>query len=225
MCRINEPIDALRVVFSRHGLPDVICSDNATCFKAAQFASFLNSHGIEHVTSPPYSPASNGQGERGVRVIKDLLSKQKKTDSVRNRLARVLLYYRCVPHSTTQVAPSIALNGRRLVTARDRISPIYSNNRPSVNIKQMRQYEIGDSVLALNVRNGPKWYQTRFVQKLGINVYDVPVPELDVIWKRHCNQLSCIPNVVDALASQGTSDLIVEQQPCLGKEIGLDDLC
>ena len=54
--------------------------------------------------------------------------------------------------STTQVAPSIALNGRRLVTARDRINPMYSNNRSSVNIKQMRQYEIGDSVLALNVK-------------------------------------------------------------------------
>ena len=69
----------------------------------------------------------------------------------------------------------------------------------------------GQCVTAL--RNGLKWYQAKIVQKLGINVYDVHVPELDVIWKRHCNQLSYIPNIVDAPAPQGLSDLIVEQQP------------
>ena len=32
---VQETIDTLRIIFSRHGLPDVICSDNATCFSAA----------------------------------------------------------------------------------------------------------------------------------------------------------------------------------------------
>ena len=107
---VQETIDTLIVIFSRHGLPDVICSDNATCFTSSYFSSFLSSFGIEHITSPPYSPSSNGQAERGVRVIKDLLKKQQSTESLRNRLARVLFYYGCVPHNVTQIAPSVALN-------------------------------------------------------------------------------------------------------------------
>ena len=192
---VQETIDTLRLVFSRHGLPDVICSDNATCFTAAEFACFLKNNGVEHVTSPPYSPASNGQAERGVRVVKDLLNKQKKTESFRNRLCRVLFYYRCAPHNVTQTAPSIALNGRKLVTAKDRINPMFSNikERPNVNTK-MRQFETGDNVLALNVRGKPKWLRGKVVRRLGVTVYLVHVPELDITWKRHCNQLLAIPN-------------------------------
>lgn len=228
---VQETIDLLRIVFSRHGLPDVICSDNATCFSATQFSSFLRKHGIEHVTSPPYSPASNGQAERGVRVIKDLLKKQQKTDPFRNRLARVLFHYRCVPHNVTQMAPSIALNGRRLVTVKDRINPMYSNSKPVCDVKQMKRFMIGDDVLALNVRNGPKWYKARIVQQLGVNVYEVYVLDLDVLWKRHWNQLSYIPAVSETPQSQ--SETAVEQAPsvpCRGTRIrrpvlryGVDD--
>jgi hypothetical protein len=61
----------------------------------------------------------------------------------------------------------------------------------------MKQYEIGDDVLALNFRGSPKWYKAIIVQKLGTNVYEVSVPELDVIWKRHWNQLCDIPSISD----------------------------
>lgn len=211
---VQETIDALRLVFSRHGLPDVICSDNATCFSSAQFASFLQHNGIEHVTSPPYSPASNGQAERGVRVIKDLLKKQKQNDSLRNRLSRVLFYYRCVPHNVTQIAPSVALNGRRLISLKDRINPMYSSNKS--DNKQMRQFEIGDDVLALNLRNGPKWYKAVIIQKLGTNVYEVSVPELDIIWKRHWNQLSYIPDATDVPTGQSDDQAGIHDVPRRG---------
>ena len=34
---VSETIDALSVVFARHGLPDVLVSDNASCFTAFEF--------------------------------------------------------------------------------------------------------------------------------------------------------------------------------------------
>ena len=57
-----ETVDTLRVIFSRNGLPDTIVSDNATSFTAYEFNEFIANSGICHLTSPPYSPSSNGQG-------------------------------------------------------------------------------------------------------------------------------------------------------------------
>ena len=57
---VSETIDALRVIFSRNGLCDILVSDNATSFTAAEFRDFVKVNGIEHVTPPPYCPSSNG---------------------------------------------------------------------------------------------------------------------------------------------------------------------
>ena len=141
---VQETIDTLRVIFSRHGLPDVICSDNATCFTSSYFSSFLSCFGIEHLHLTLRLPMARRRGGGGVRVrvIKDLLKKQQSTESLPNRIARVLLYYRCVPHNVTQIAPSVALNGRRLVTLKDRINPLFVHNKNKVDEKPRRQFEI-----------------------------------------------------------------------------------
>ena len=72
---VEDTIDALRMIFSRNGLCDTLVSDNATSFSSDKFSEFLKDNGINHITPPPYSPATNGQAERGVRVVKDLLHK------------------------------------------------------------------------------------------------------------------------------------------------------
>lgn len=192
---VQDTVDALRCIFSRNGLCDVLVSDNATCFTAAEFKQFLNNNGISHITSPVYLPSSNGQAERSVRVIKDLMKKHNDCGSFRTRLAKVLFHYRCVPHSVTQIAPSVALNNRKFVTAKDRVNPKYCYSSISKNkTQQIPQFDIGQNVLALNLREGPKWYNATVIQKLGINVYNVHVKQLDAIWKRHINQLLSIPD-------------------------------
>ena len=60
-------IQKLRSVFSTHGLPEVIVSDNGTSFTSEEFATFIHSNGIKHWTSAPYHPASNGLAERAVQ--------------------------------------------------------------------------------------------------------------------------------------------------------------
>ena len=42
----------------------------------------------------------------------------------------------------------------------------------------MRQFEIGEDVLALNLRDGPKWLKARITHRLGNNVYHVCVFEI-----------------------------------------------
>ena len=55
-------------------------------------------------------------------------------------------------------------------------------------------------MLALNLRPGPKWYTGVIVDKLGVNIYEVFINELEILWRRHANQLkaTCVskdPNI------------------------------
>ena len=133
---VSETVDTLRVIFSRHGLCDTIVSDNATCFTAREFKDFLYKHGIHHITSPPYVPSSNGQGERCVRVFKELLKKNN-SGSLKTRLAKSPMHYRTVPHSTTHVVPSVALNNLKYITLKDRINPRFAVSQSALNKVKM----------------------------------------------------------------------------------------
>ena len=208
---VEETIDVLRLIFSRNGLCDVLVSDNASCFTAQQFQEFCKSNCIQHITPPPYSPASNGQAERGVRVIKDLLKKCSSAGTLKTRLAKILLYYRSVPHSVTQVAPSVALNNRKFVTLKDRVNPNYCYvQKPVSDDKRLPKFKVGDKVLALNLRDGPKWYLSTVVQQMGINVFNVLIHQLNVIWKRHSNQLLAVSTVDE---EQSENVVFVESKP------------
>ena len=75
-----------------------------------------------------------------------------------------------------------------MVTLRDRINPNFVSSNQTEG-KKIRCFEVGDNVLVLNVRPGPKWYRGIVVEKLGINIYDVYINDLDMMWRRHTNQL------------------------------------
>ena len=62
----------LRSIFATRGLPEIIVSDNVTTFTSAQFQEFMTRNGINHITSAPYHPATNGLAERAVQTLKIL---------------------------------------------------------------------------------------------------------------------------------------------------------
>ena len=45
-------MQCLRSVFARFGVPDMVVSDNGTCFVSSEFEHFLERNGIWHTTSP-----------------------------------------------------------------------------------------------------------------------------------------------------------------------------
>ena len=57
-------IEALKSVLSRHGIPEVIMSDNGLQFASEEFAGFTKGYNFHHVTSSPLFPQSNGHAER-----------------------------------------------------------------------------------------------------------------------------------------------------------------
>ena len=89
----------------------------------------------------------------------------------------------------TQIPPCVSLNNRKYITPKDKLNPRYFDYSSECTKKSVPKFNIGDKVLVLNLRAGPKWFEGTIVQVKGINVYDVHVHILDAIWKRHTNQL------------------------------------
>ena len=62
--------------FYLFGFPLAIQTDNGPQFRGP-FKSFCERLGIEHITSSPYNPSSNGLAEAAVKSAKSLLQKAK----------------------------------------------------------------------------------------------------------------------------------------------------
>ena len=87
----QQVVRVLRNLFSTHGLPDVIVSDNGTAFTSVEFETFMKRNGIRHVRCAPYHPSSNGLAERAVQTFKEAMKKTKGDIDV--RIARFLFQY------------------------------------------------------------------------------------------------------------------------------------
>ena len=128
-------IEELRSLFAKFGLPEMVVTDNGTCFVSAEFEQFLPSNGVKRTTSAPYHPASNGLAERAVQMVKTGLKKVK-DGTMSTRLAKVLLTYCVSLQSTTGQAPAELLLGRRPRTRLDLLQP---NMTERVERKQQQQ--------------------------------------------------------------------------------------
>jgi len=97
-------ISAIKFIFGRHGIPEILISDNAPQYSSHKFAS---GYDFKHVTSSPYHPQGNGESERAVKTVKKLL-----VNSRDPNLA--LLAYCSTPLLWCNLFPSQLLMGRQL---------------------------------------------------------------------------------------------------------------
>ena len=67
----------LKEMFSEHGIPKVLCSDNSPQYASAQFTEFCTSWGVTHETSSPHYQQSNGFAEACVKSMKHALQHAK----------------------------------------------------------------------------------------------------------------------------------------------------
>ncbi|XP_013928944.1 PREDICTED: vomeronasal type-2 receptor 26-like [Thamnophis sirtalis] len=118
-------IQILEAIFTTHGIPDVLVSDNGPQFTSDTFQQYLASLGIRHAQMAPYHPAGNGMAERAVRSAKETLARLSHLPWP----ARLQAYLRA-QHSTPCQAsgrcPSEILMGRWLRTTLDRLHPSYA---------------------------------------------------------------------------------------------------
>ena len=57
-------IAKLKTLFARHGIPEVVKSDNGPQYSSREFAEFAKRWDFKHVTSSPMYPQSNGLAEK-----------------------------------------------------------------------------------------------------------------------------------------------------------------
>ena len=68
-------------IFARHGIPNVLRSDNGPQFTSDEFKRFSSQWGFSHISVSPYHPQANGLAEKYVHIIKRLLIKASDTKS------------------------------------------------------------------------------------------------------------------------------------------------
>ncbi|BHF67904.1 hypothetical protein SprV_0301093300 [Sparganum proliferum] len=114
----SATIAFLRRIFSQHGLPEVLVSDNGSQFTSSTFEDSCRQHNLQHLRSPPYHPQSNCQAERFVDTFKRALVKAR-GEGTTDEIAQAFLFsYRTTPKSASRggVSPAEALMGRKLRT-------------------------------------------------------------------------------------------------------------
>ncbi len=105
-------INAIKSMFARHGVPDVVISDNGPQFGSKEFADFAKDWGFEHQTSSPHYPRSNGLAESAVKTVKQMI---KKCQETKQDFHKALLAYRSTPLQNG-LSPSQMLMNRRVKT-------------------------------------------------------------------------------------------------------------
>ena len=158
-------IEQLLNVFTTHGLPNTIVSDNGSVFTSDEFTQFVKQNGIEHIRTSPYHPVSNGLAERSVQTFKMGL-KRITEGSLQSRLNKFLFQYRLTPQTTTGLSPAKLMFGRRLRSQLDLLMPSVATR---VNVRQqqqkvhhdtnckLREFDVGDEVYIRNFKGTPLW--------------------------------------------------------------------
>ena len=71
----NQIFTHCKSQFTRHGIPDTFISDNGPQFSSFAFKQFAQQYQVEHCSTGPYYPTSNGMAERSVQIMKALIKK------------------------------------------------------------------------------------------------------------------------------------------------------
>ena len=101
----NGVIAALRPIFARHGIPEIVRSDNRPQYVSQEMTNFATSYGFVQITSSPDYPRSSGLSERTVKTVKAMLEKS-------NDPHLALLSYRSTELSWCNLSPQCTVTDR-----------------------------------------------------------------------------------------------------------------
>ncbi|XP_055599174.1 uncharacterized protein K02A2.6-like [Uranotaenia lowii] len=194
----SKVIKKFAKIFSVFGLPDIVVTDNGPPFSSQTFINFLKNQGIEVLKSPPYHPSSNGQAERMVRLVKDVLKKymlepEIKSWDTEDQLNYFLFNYRNTCVTSEERFPSEKIFKYRPKTLIDLINPKYHFSRnmieQPVEYKHRKQITVdknkssdkfeslvlGDKVWIKNYRQHEfaKWIEASFIKRISLNTFQV----------------------------------------------------
>ena len=180
----NEVIGTLKRHFSTHGIPNRLQTENGppyTCI-SREFQQFMRSYDIEHVTSSPHYPQSNGRAENAIKTAKNLLKKSKEAGTD---------LYLNTPSESLGSSPSQRMFGRRTrtlipTTSELRKTKIVENVRGkllkrkqlqakhyNISAKELPHLSKGEIVRVKPTDRSGRWFKARVEQQVDVRSFEV----------------------------------------------------
>ncbi|XP_055642439.1 uncharacterized protein K02A2.6-like [Toxorhynchites rutilus septentrionalis] len=201
-------IGILRGLFARLGMPETLVTDNGTQFTSADFSNFCTMNGIEHLTTAPFHPQSNGQAERFVDTFKRAIKKIHNR-TIAEALDVFLLTYRSTPNCSLpeDKSPSEIMFGRKIRTCLHLLRPPVVQV-PDQLVSNQKGFKKNDTVYAkVFSKNRWKWVPGIIIERIGQVMYNVWVEHRNML-RSHLIQLRS--RTVDPLSTK-RSDSLPEQ--------------
>ena len=134
----DDVINHTKSIFARHGIPELVYSDNGPQFHSEAYKLFASEYQFTHVTSSPLYPQSNGEAKRAVGTIKSLLRKE-------GDPYLALLVYRSTPLAV-RFSPAELLMSRRLRTTIPIIKALRQPKVPDKNLAGEKDEQLKDKM-------------------------------------------------------------------------------
>ena len=132
-------INHLKSIFAEHGIPQTLVSDNGPQYSSREFETFCDQWNINHVTTSPLYPKSNGFIERMVQTTKNIL---KKSDDAGDDPYLGVLAYRATPVDKELPAPATLLNQRTYRTLLPCSGRLQCMKSSDDNLKRLEKVKI-----------------------------------------------------------------------------------
>lgn len=187
----ESTIPILQSIFASFGLPVKIITDNGAQFTSHKFQEFCKSNGIIHKRSAPFHPASNGQAERYVQIIKSKLKcLLNSSDNLHVKLQNVLTHYRITPHPVTGKSPADSIFNYSVRSKFSLMIPEEKALKPNdIKDKEMlKEFSKGERVAVREYSGRCKWNFGKISERLGKLHYNVILDD-GRNWHRHVDQI------------------------------------
>ena len=172
-------------VFGEYGWPDTLLTDNGPCYASHEFKQLMLDMTVNHITSSPHYPQSNGLAEKYVQIIKNLFVKAHEEGT---NYQKALMIYRNTPLDDNLTSPMQILQAR---TARSDLPMLYaakvkfglaSGQPPLLRTKKNEcaptyDYKLNQDVMYLDPVSN-KWFPATIVHLLNAKrSYLIRTPE------------------------------------------------
>jgi hypothetical protein len=198
-------VNFMKNCISRFGIPSTIVSDNGTQFTSHIFRNFCLTNGIQHLTTAPFHPQSNGQAERFVDTFKRAVKKINRGGPLEETMNEFLSCYRSTPCPSAPdgKSPAEIMFGRKMKITLDFLKPS-ADSRSSPTDRMLKQNcqfnakhgaisrsfnQMDEIYVKVHRNNKWTWEPGHICEKVGNVHYFVRLHSRRFVLKAHVNQL------------------------------------
>ena len=204
-------VKILDIWFLEYGYPAVIISDNGPQFRT-EFQDFCKSKHINHLTSSPYNPRSNGLAESAVKQAKLLLQKSKST----SEFDLALVAWQNTPSANDTLSPAQKFYNRR---PRNPLFPSYSKLSSPVPPRgtertRLPALSLGDKVRLQNPLT-KRWETEGVISAINPSghSYDILMPDGDIFTRGRRLLKKILPSPLSVTDTPSSDEPVAQTPP------------